>query len=340
MLAKSRIDHYTRLYATLSQVNQNIVRYYESREDLFKKIAELMIDYGKFLGVALVWKPNEAVSSITRWAGGIVSGATMPEVDPTQREICQHQEGSPVRSWASLPLFERGRCVGALVVCAAEECFFRTEEMRLLDEIAGDLSFALDRHVERLEHGEMEASLRRSEETFRAIFEMSAIGMGQIDPATGRILMVNRKLCEITGYTKDELQQMTVVELTHPADRLASGLDVEKVLQAQDSGYRQEKRYQHKDGQEVWVDLHATVICDDQGRPELSLGAAVDITRRKQAEQAARELEQQVRQAQKLEAVGLLAGGVAHDFNNILSSILMEADLALESALPPEARER
>jgi PAS domain S-box-containing protein len=293
-------------------------------------------------------------------------------------------------------------------------------------------------------------ALRQSEEEFRAMFEVASVGMGQADPATGRFLRVNRKLCEISGFSEAELLGMRISELTHPEDRASDWEAFQGVIAGKAPSYRREKRYIRKDGQITWVNVNMTVLRDAFGQSLRTIATVEEITGRRQAEEersrlaAAMEqaaeaicitdtqarivyvnpaferttgysreealgqtprilksgkqdakvyeqmwgvlkhgevwrghfinkrkdgtlfeedaaispvrdqagvirnyvaikldvtremaLEVQVRQAQKLEAIGQLAGGIAHDFNNILAVILMQTEQALEEAAPP-----
>ncbi len=101
---------------------------------------------------------------------------------------------------------------------------------------------------------------------------------------------------------------------------------VQKTLQ--DGVWRGEVTNYRADGTEAILDARVQVVRDEQGRPMALCGISTDITERKQAEERHVLLEEQMRQAQKLESIGLLAGGVAHDFNNMLGVIIANAELA------------
>ncbi len=175
-----------------------------------------------------------------------------------------------------------------------------------------------------------EADLRCSEEQFRAMFEMASIGMAQADPETGRLRRVNRRLCQILGYTEDELLKLGVRDITHPDDMERDRELFQKVVRGDLPEYHWEKRYCRKDGSEVWGNVYMAVVRDASGRAIRTVATIEDITER-------RRLEEQYRQSQKMEAIGLLAGGVAHDFNNILSVIMMQSQLiGIRDGLPPE----
>jgi diguanylate cyclase (GGDEF)-like protein/PAS domain S-box-containing protein len=136
---------------------------------------------------------------------------------------------------------------------------------------------------------EAEDALRASEDEYRTTFEMAGVGKSQVDLATGRFIRVNAKLCDILGYSADELCATTLGQLTHPDD-LASGLDIfEKLRRGELQNYSAEKRYVRKDGRVIWTSLNITVINGGDGRPARAIAAMLDVTDRKLAEQLERD---------------------------------------------------
>ena len=125
--------------------------------------------------------------------------------------------------------------------------------------------------------------LRDSEERFRKIFEIASLGIAQVDPNSGRILLVNKYYEEITGYSVDELLGMRFPELTHPDDRTSDWEIFQRAARGEIS-YRNEKRYIRKDGTIVWVRLHVAFIHDETGRPVSTVAICENITQRKEHE--------------------------------------------------------
>lgn len=163
------------------------------------------------------------------------------------------------------------------------------------------------------ERKQTEEALRHSEERFRASFRHAAVGMGLVD-LTGRILEANQAFSDITGYSEEELKNLTFQDITHPDDRTANLALQQNAIEGKRESFAVEKRYIRKDGEIVWVRVSVGTIHDTQGRVTHTIGLIEDITDRRQ-------LEEGLRQAQKMEAVGRLAGGIAHDFNNLLTVI-------------------
>ena len=145
----------------------------------------------------------------------------------------------------------------------------------------GGLLWGTWHHQRRLD----QAALQASEAQFRAIFETAAIGMAQADPTTGRWVRVNQRMCEITGYSADELLAMRVPEITHPDDRQLDWELFERVVRGEAPKYRLEKRYLRKDGSTAWVNVNMTVIRDASGTPVRTVAAIEDIGERKRAEE-------------------------------------------------------
>jgi diguanylate cyclase (GGDEF)-like protein/PAS domain S-box-containing protein len=139
--------------------------------------------------------------------------------------------------------------------------------------------------------GELQAALshlRDSEEEFRATFERSGVGMTQVDPATGRFVRVNRRLCEITGYAEQELLRMSFIQLTHPKDRSTSKNAMHQLLSGAIDQYLGEKRYVRKDGSITWVHVTVTPIRDSAGSLVRFTSVIQDMNDRKRAEREAR----------------------------------------------------
>ncbi len=166
----------------------------------------------------------------------------------------------------------------------------------------------------------------------RAAVESAPSGLLMVD-AAGRVVLVNAEVERLFGYRREELLGQSVDILvpersrgTHPGFRATFSQDPK----VKGMGTGRELLGRRKDGTEFAVEIGLTPVITKEGMFVIS--SIVDISARREAEQQRRRLEDQLRQSQKLEAMGTLAGGVAHDFNNILGSIIGFTELARDSA--------
>ncbi|NTU60331.1 MAG: PAS domain S-box protein, partial [Deltaproteobacteria bacterium] len=167
--------------------------------------------------------------------------------------------------------------------------------------------------------------LRESEEKFRAIFDGMTDGDLAVDPETRRCVEGNRAACEMLGYEREELLALRVDDL-HPPEELPRVLEAFGRLARGEQATSPELVMRRKDGSTFFAEVRSGPMAL-RGRPVLN-AVIRDVSERRAAALEREKLEAQLAQAQKLETVGRLAGGVAHDFNNMLSVIMGQADLA------------
>ncbi|MBI4964285.1 MAG: PAS domain S-box protein [Desulfomonile tiedjei] len=174
-----------------------------------------------------------------------------------------------------------------------------------------------------------EEALRESEERYRAVFNNAAAGINLSD-REGRFLQVNSKSASMFGYTREELLRMSFFDITHPEDADVSRKHLLELVHGKKDFYGLEKRYVRKDGIVIWADIYVSAIRDAKGEYAATLAVVVDITDRKRSEQERESLREQLLQAQKMEAIGTLAGGIAHEFNNLLTVVSGYTELLLQ----------
>ncbi|MDX6379288.1 MAG: hypothetical protein QOI57_312 [Rubrobacteraceae bacterium] len=161
-----------------------------------------------------------------------------------------------------------------------------------------------------------EEELRQSEERFRATFEQAAVGVAHVSP-DGKWLRVNQKLCDITGYTREELLKHDFQEITHPEDLDADLEQLGRLLAGEIETFSMEKRYIKKDGSVVWINLTVSLARESSGESQYSIAVIQDITKRKEAEEALRE----VRNAERSRMARDLHDGVLQDLVDVLQSL-------------------
>ncbi len=181
-----------------------------------------------------------------------------------------------------------------------------------------------------LQRRRSEEKLRESEGRFRSTFEQAAVGILHLD-LKGEFLRVNRRFCDMLGYSRDEFRLLSLRDISHPEDMKTSEQMRVDLLSGKADKMSTEKRYIRKDGSMMWGHLTLSLRLDEQGLPVHFIGVIEDIGERKAAEEEKEKLEDKLLQSQKMEALGTLAGGVAHDFNNLLAAILGYSELALDS---------
>jgi PAS domain S-box-containing protein len=167
--------------------------------------------------------------------------------------------------------------------------------------------------------------LKQSEDKYSLIATTANEGIWTLD-ADARITYVNPRVADMFGYQPGEMVGRLICDFMCP-DELS---DHKNRMQCRKQGVaeRYERRFQHKDGTEVWTVVSAAALIDDEDGYQGVVAMCVDISDRKKSEQRQSRLEEELRQAHKMEAVGILAGGMAHDFNNLLQSITAYVFLA------------
>ncbi|MBI2880537.1 MAG: PAS domain S-box protein [Candidatus Tectomicrobia bacterium] len=172
-----------------------------------------------------------------------------------------------------------------------------------------------------------EEALRKSEEKYRTLFERASDAIEIVDEE-GRLIDCNRHTCELMGYAREELLGMRLKDIVAPEYNETLPLRAARLLEGKNLA-PYESANLTKDGSRVDVEVSAGFI-EVEGRKRIIFFLR-DITERKR-------LERHVRQSQKLEALGQLASGVAHDFNNILAVILGRTELSKGFVTDPEIR--
>ncbi|HEY8833002.1 MAG TPA: PAS domain S-box protein [Gemmatimonadaceae bacterium] len=173
-----------------------------------------------------------------------------------------------------------------------------------------------------------EQALRESEQQFANAFRHSPHGMGLVS-LEGRWLRANKSLCDMLGYSEDELRQITVATVTHPDDIGDDLREVARLLSGEIGSYNRVKRYYRKDGGLIWVSVAVSAIHDVAGAPVYMIGQVQDIT-------AQRKANQQSLQAERLGGIAETTVAVAHEINNVLTALAMNAELLANDAEPEE----
>jgi diguanylate cyclase (GGDEF)-like protein/PAS domain S-box-containing protein len=159
----------------------------------------------------------------------------------------------------------------------AHDFIMKDRRQRLLPAVRRELREATMRR----EHRRIEAALRESEKRFRAMVEQAAVGVAEIDMATGRFLTVNGRLCEMVGRTEEEMLATTFATITHPDDLRLHEANTALLLAGKISHYRLEKRYVRKDGGIVWVDITVSPLWKPGEKPGRNMIIVEDISERR-----------------------------------------------------------
>jgi PAS domain S-box-containing protein len=314
-----RAEALTQLYRALSETNELIAREHDERA-LCQRVCEIVVGLGEIRGVSLSFhEPDRAALVPLAAAGPIVTERALPlefSLDPSTpnggsivvaafqagRSVVEHEyavapsrrhwrdrpSGVGVRSSAAIPLRRGAEVVAVLAVSAAQPRYFDVERVGLLERMADNLSFGLDRIARARAQADSEAR-------FRTLFELAPIGVAWIDAQSGRILHTNQRWSEILGYDPGELIGRRWQELTHP-ETLAEDLESHaRLLRGEERFIRREKRYFHKDGHPLWVELGIARAWRDGEAATANIVAMTDVSARKHAESALRASEERFR---------------------------------------------
>ncbi len=330
-LHEAHIQRLNRLYAALSGVNQAIVQA-TAADRLFPEICQILVDKG---GFKLVWiglvdletkliRPvavhgdttgyttNIKISVDDRPEGRGPSGTALRE---NRTYICndflndastgpwrEAAQRAKIKSSIALPLRQEGKVIGALTVYAGDVSAFEADEVELLEEAAGDISFSLDNLAREAAAKEAQQALREREEMLATVFEQAADAIALVDAETGRFVEFNKAACLNLDYSQQEFAGLTVADIQaeHSAEQIQSNI---AQMLASPTGMAFETIHRKKDGELRAVLVNARRM-EIKGKTFLSV-MWTDITERKQAEQVLRQSEVRFRRLFDLAPVPL-----------------------------------
>ncbi len=211
-------------------------------------------------------------------------GRNEPEDRRVEDRERTRQDGIP--NFAGYPLRVGDRILGVMAVLARDP--LSTAAVQALESVAHIVA-------QFIEGKRAEASLRESEDRFRTAFEEAPYGMC-MTALDGRFLHANAALCQMLGYSSQELQAGAWQQITHPDDLERSCRVADRFRRGEATTLDLEKRYIHKCGKVVWVRLNISAVLDGSGKPSHFVTHVEDTTERKRAEEALRQSEARYRE--------------------------------------------
>ena len=255
----------------------DVMRCVYSETDRARKQVHILADYHQAGPSALgtyaraQFEDLDATASNNRFVS-----VTDVETDPRTIKSCDSAyRPFGTRAFLSVPLHRAEEWVASLTVAADNVRHWQEREVNLLRGAAERLWPAM-------ENARLLQQTKERQEQFESTFELAEVGLAHV-ALDGRWLRVNEQLCKITGYSRQDLLSGRFQEITHPDDLEDNMRQFEALKRGEITSYTFEKRYFHKCGQTIWVNLTAAIARDPSGEPKYVISVIEDITARKQS---------------------------------------------------------
>ncbi len=314
-MAESEMRRLNRALRTLSLCNTTLV-HAEHEQTLMDDVCHILIEHGGYqfawVGYALAGV-NGSIRPVAYAGDG---GEFMSKLEncrqgkgcdgPVQYAV-QHTEAVIVRdlnsdakhnsSWheaalaagftavAVLPLTSQGEVFGVICIFSVEANSFDDAEVRLLQEMAGDLAFGINTLRNRIKHKQAETALLRTEERYEELYENAPNAYVSVSVEDGQFLQFNQALCDLLGYRREELSRMRVFDIyAESGDGLQKAKQIFSALQEGKGVRDEELQMRNAYGEPVWVSLTVEPVLDATGKVVESRSMIIDISARKRAE--------------------------------------------------------
>ena len=286
-------EMWVRVKGNTERINGRCVRIYGTFQDIqLQKLAQIQLENSELKYRSIIENslyafmqtiPEKQITDANQAAmdmfgytieelRGIGRGILLDEDDPAMDEFLETRRRVGKAS-AELTGFRKG---GERFPCHISSSIYSdTQGNKINSMIIIDIT----------ERQEAEKKIRMSEEQFRGAFEYSAIGMALFN-IDGQCKRANQSLCDMLGYTKDELMDIRFIDITFPDDIPRNMELLDELIAGSRDSYHMEKRYLHKSGRPVWVLLGVSILRETNGQPVQLISQIQDITKIKEAEQA------------------------------------------------------